>query len=430
MGTDRGSRTIRTRLLAPLLLALAVIALVVTALPGTAAARYASIVVDAASGRVLHARHADKRLYPASLTKMMTLYMLFEALDRGDLDMDTPLPVSRRAAGQPPTKLWLKRGETIAVRDAMLALITKSANDVATVVAEALGGTEIAFAQMMTGRARELGMRSTTFRNASGLHNRGQLSTAHDMVRLAVALMRDFPHYYDHFATERFRYENKTFSNHNNLLDDYDGTDGIKTGYIRASGFNLVASVKRGGHRLIGVVFGGRSVRTRDTHMEKLLDRAFARLGTERQMMASAPPVPRAKPFLGEMPPLPVAKPFRGPLPPAPRSKPTVVAGEVTEVAEGDADPQGWSVQVGAFQRLQDARATVMRATNTLGQGAATGRGAIEPFKTAKGTLYRARLAGMVEDEARRACTTLQRRAFNCMVVSPTPAVSLAEMPE
>ena len=240
-------------------------------------AKYASIVIDFDSGQVLHEENADTRNYPASLTKMMTLYMLFEALAEGRVSMSTKMPVSARAAGMTPTKLGLPRGSSIAVEKAILALAVKSANDVATVVAEHLGGTEIEFARMMTEKARAIGMTNTTFRNASGLPNRGQLSTARDMARLSIALIKHYPQYYSYFANKSFTHNGRTYSGHNNLLDDYEGTDGIKTGYIRASGFNLAASVVRDGRRLIAVVFGGRTARTRDAHMVKLLDRGYIR---------------------------------------------------------------------------------------------------------------------------------------------------------
>ena len=192
-------------------------------------ARYASMVVDAKTGKILHASNPDRKRYPASLTKMMTLYMVFDALERKKLTLNQRLKVSRRAQGMPPSKLGLKRGKTIRVKDAILALITKSANDAAVVVAEALGGTEIKFAQMMTKKARQIGMRRTKFRNASGLPNRRQVSTARDMATLARRLIRDFPQYYHFFGTQRFSYKRRTFRNHNKLLANYPGVDGIKT---------------------------------------------------------------------------------------------------------------------------------------------------------------------------------------------------------
>ena len=237
------------------LLLLAVLMLV----PLPAVAKYASIVIDADTGAVLHEVNADTRNYPASLTKIMTLYMVFEALGDSRLKLDDKLQFSVRATRQPPSKLGLGPADTITVENAILALVTKSANDVAVVIAEALGVTEKRFARLMTNKALALGMSRTSFRNASGLPNKGQLSSARDMSILAQAMLRDFPELYGYFSTRRFTYRGATYRNHNKLLGKYDGMDGIKTGYIRASGYNLVASVEREGRRLIAVVFGGES---------------------------------------------------------------------------------------------------------------------------------------------------------------------------
>lgn len=255
-----------------------------------AQAKYASIVVDAETGEVLHAKNSNTRNHPASLVKMMTLYMVFDALEKRELKLNQGLRVSRRAAGMPPSKLGLRRGQTIRVKDAILALVTKSANDVAVVVAEAIGGTESQFAQKMTKKARRLGLKRTTFRNASGLPNRRQLSTARDMATLARALIRDFPQYYDYFGTKTFKYRGRTYRNHNRLLRSYRGADGIKTGYIRASGYNLVASGVRNGRRVIAVVFGGRTPRSRNRHTANLLDRGFKRLSTIARTYPAPPP--------------------------------------------------------------------------------------------------------------------------------------------
>ena len=255
------------------------IALVSHAAPA-AAAGYATLVIDAGSGRVLHQENADDRRYPASLTKMMTLYMVFDALERGNWSLNRQLPVSAAAAAQPPSKLGLRRGQTIKAEDAILALVTKSANDVAVVLAEALGGTESNFATLMTAKARQLGMSRTTFRNASGLPDSAQVTTARDMAILAMALLRDFPQHYAYFSTSNFAFGGARHSNHNRLLGTYQGADGIKTGYIRASGYNLVASARRGGRRVIGVLIGGKTAAQRNQKMASLLDVGFRRLDT------------------------------------------------------------------------------------------------------------------------------------------------------
>ncbi len=255
---------------------------------GSPNGRYAALVIDPDADRILYSRNADKLRHPASLTKMMTLFMLFEALDRRELALSDRLWVSKHAYGQAPSKLGLKPGQSITVEEAILGLVTKSANDVAVVVAEALGGTEWTFAKKMTARARELGMRNTTFRNASGLHHRSQVTTARDMARLARRLQLEFPRFYSYFSVARFQYRDRSYRNHNRLLVDYQGTDGIKTGYIRASGFNLVASVKRGDHRLIAVVFGGRTAKSRDHHITELLNTGFARLRSDPDTASAA----------------------------------------------------------------------------------------------------------------------------------------------
>ncbi|WP_275289435.1 serine hydrolase [Halomonas elongata] len=257
-----------------------ILLLAVTLLAGTAQAnnpRYAGIVIDTDTSEILYAENADVPRYPASLTKMMTLYMLFETLDQGGMTLGQRLPVSSTAAGMPATKLWLKPGSSIQVEKAIQALVVRSANDVAVVVAEALGGSESHFARMMTTRAREMGMEDTTFRNASGLPDDRQVTTARDMALLARRLMLDFPQYYPYFSLSRFTWRGKTLTGHNNLLDSYPGADGLKTGFIRASGFNVATSAKRNGRRILSVVMGGYTAASRDEHMANLLDRGFLR---------------------------------------------------------------------------------------------------------------------------------------------------------
>lgn len=242
--------------------------------------RYASIVIDAATGTVLSERNPDKKLYPASLTKMMTLYLAFEAIDSGRLQKYQRIAVSKRASVQEPSKLGLTAGSTIRVQDAILALVTKSANDAAVTLAEGIGGSEARFAVMMTQKARQLGMTNTRFINASGLHHPSQVSTARDMAILSQALVRDFPRHYKYFSTASFTYAGKTYNNHNHLMKTYPGMDGLKTGYIHASGYNLAASAVQNDRRLIGVVFGGRTSKTRNAHMKDILDAGFSRAAT------------------------------------------------------------------------------------------------------------------------------------------------------
>lgn len=244
--------------------------------PAAVAEKYASIVVDMETNEVLHARHADAPRYPASLTKVMTLYMVFDALKAGELRLDEKLTVSRTAAKQPPSSLRLKAGDTITVADAIDALVTKSANDVAVVIAERLGGTEQRFATLMTAKARSMGMSRTTFKNASGLPNTQQLSTARDMAILAERVLEDHAVYYGYFAQTKFSWGRNTYKNHNRLIGRVEGVDGIKTGYTRASGFNLMTSAKRRGRRVVTIMFGGSTARSRDQHVADLVEAAYA----------------------------------------------------------------------------------------------------------------------------------------------------------
>ena len=232
----------------------------------------ASIVVDANSGAVMQASNADSPRHPASLTKIMTLYLLFERLQAGTIKLTSEMPVSPHAAAQAPSKLGLKPGETIRVETAIRAIVTKSANDVAVIVAEALGGDEINFARLMTAKARALGMKSTTYRNASGLPDDQQITTARDQAILGRAIQERFPTQYRYFATRTFEFRGKSVRNHNHLLGNVEGVDGIKTGYIHASGFNIVTSVRRGHRHIVAVVFGGRTANARDARVLSLIN--------------------------------------------------------------------------------------------------------------------------------------------------------------
>ena len=265
------------------------------ALPANA--RYAAVVMDAHTGQVVHAEHPDKVIHPASLTKMMTLYKAFQALNQGRLTFKQQLPVSKFAAAQAPCKLGLRAGQTICVKDAMMGLITKSANDASVVLAEALGGTEAQFANQMTTQAKQLGMHHTLFKNSSGLPNRAQVTTARDMAKLSQALIRHFPDYYGYFAAKDFHFKGQRHHNHNHLLGEVIGyghggpivIDGIKTGFVNASGFNLAASAKHSNQRLIGVVVGGENRHWRDRRMKQLLSWGFGVVeGQPRLIQASA----------------------------------------------------------------------------------------------------------------------------------------------
>lgn len=254
----------------------------------------AVLVIDANTGNTLYASAADEPRYPASLTKMMTLYMVFDLIERGRLTYQTPIRISEHAASAAPSKLDLKEGEEIALIDAIRVLITKSANDVAIAVAEHIGGTEANFARMMTQKAHQIGMKGSTFRNASGLPDPGQVTTARDMATLALRLQDEFPQHYVLFGTRTFAYKGETYRNHNTLLFHYEGADGIKTGYTRASGFNLVSSVRRGNKHVIGVVFGGASAATRNNAMRTYLNIGLVKAASHRTRKGTPPLVARA----------------------------------------------------------------------------------------------------------------------------------------
>ena len=287
--------------------------------PVEAKPKFSAIAIDARTGKILFARDADAKRYPASLTKMMTLYLVFEDLKAKRISMSTRLRVSSYAARRPPSKLGFKPGRTIAVRDAIKALVTKSANDVATAIAENLGGSEQGFARRMTRTARRMGMTRTTFRNASGLPNSSQLTTARDMATLGLRLQHDFPRYYKFFAIKRFTYRGRRYGNHNRLLGRIHGVDGIKTGYTRASGFNLTSSARRGKKRIVAVVMGGRTGRARNRYMAALIKRMFAKHRLTRSnriaLTAGSPPgyvKPRKKTRIAKINnvPLPMKKPL------------------------------------------------------------------------------------------------------------------------
>jgi D-alanyl-D-alanine carboxypeptidase len=248
--------------------------------PATATAeKYAAFVMDADTGEVLHSRNGDDARFPASLTKVMTLYLLFDAIKAGEVSLNDKMTVSRNAAAQPPSNLKLTAGSRIKVEDAILALVTKSANDVAVVVAEHLGGTEAKFARKMTAKAVDLGLYNTTFRNASGLPDPQQVSTARDLALLADALLDHHGDYYHYFSNEKFAWGRMVYKNHNELIGKVHGVDGIKTGYTRASGFNLMTSAERDGHRVIAVMLGGATAKSRNEHVEALVEAAFATFG-------------------------------------------------------------------------------------------------------------------------------------------------------
>nr|WP_301311509.1 D-alanyl-D-alanine carboxypeptidase family protein [Azospirillum lipoferum] len=390
------------------------------------AAKAAAIVVDARTGQVLIDQDADAITHPASLTKMMTLYLTFDALEDGRLTLDQQLPVSSWAESMSPTKLGLRAGQTLKVETAILGLVTKSANDAAVVLAEALGGTESRFAEMMTRKARELGMRHTVYRNASGLPNMEQVTTARDYAALSRALMRDHAKYYPYFSRRNFVYGGRTLANHNHLMSRYEGMDGIKTGYTVASGFNLAASAVRDGRRLVGVVLGGKSAVSRDNKMAALLDQAFGRPNRGRDdapVMASLDTT-RSDAVDGEgddddEEPEVKAKPVRASLQTAAVPAPIPVAPTREEKSSRGGSSSHWGVQVGAFSSKAAGNKAVSQAVKQAPFLLRSAKASVVEAKTGKETVYRARLTGLDEKDARKACAVLTKHGHHCVAVSP-----------
>jgi D-alanyl-D-alanine carboxypeptidase len=431
----------------------------ISSAPAHANSKYAAYVIHADTGDVLFDRYSTARRYPASLTKMMTLYLLFEELDAGELTLQSKLKVSARAAGQPPSKLGLKAGSTISVETAIEALVVKSANDVAAVVAEHISGSEWRFAKKMTAKARSLGMSRTRFRNASGLPNSKQVTTARDMAVLGQRVLQDFPQYYHYFSAKSFTWGGRTYASHNRLVKTYSGADGIKTGYTRRSGFNLVTTAVNGDNRLIGVVLGGRTSRSRDKHMRDILNKGFASIKRKPTLVAALyrkTPAPRIKPTLlakleqdandaavkkdqlrREIMTAALVQPTMAP--PADDRLGVLIAAADTDdfnefertriaaldggaefVGEGDrqyVNEFSWTVQIGAYSTKQLAQEELEAAAI---KGGLTNRTrAVIPAPRADGTtLYRARFMNLSEIEAAAACAGLDDKGVSCFVAA------------
>ena len=421
--------------------------------------RYAAYVIDAKTGEVLFARNANDKRYPASLTKMMTLYLTFEALEAGRVSKGSKIPVSRNAAGEEPSKLGLKPGSTITVDQAIQALVTKSANDAATAMGEFIGGSEKNFARMMTAKARQLGMSRTQFRNAHGLPNSEQYTTARDMAILGIALREHFPNYYSYFSTRSFQFGKHRYGNHNRLLGRVEGVDGIKTGYIRASGFNLVTSVKRDGRSIVGVVMGGQSGRSRDAHMAELIAAYLPKASRQGggELIASQQPVPNAPVVAGmfALPskniPLPYFRPAQqvaqmaqvaqpanvpqviedtkvqafaysssvqarmAPALPVPVAKVAPQAVDPVNTASTPRPEGGWAVQVASSPSKSEAMA-FLENTSKQASGLLTGATPFtETFDNKGTTFFRARFGGFeTKDAAWDACNALKKKKIDC----------------
>ena len=433
--------------------------------------KYASFVMDADTGMVLHQRYADKSLHPASLTKIMTLLMAFEAIEQGKMNYNTRLRISSHAASMVPSKIGLKPGSSIKAKDAINVLVTKSANDIAVAMAEHLGRTESSFAKIMTRKARFIGMKNTTFRNASGLHDPKQVTTARDMALLAQYVINKYPEYYKFYNQTSISYAGRTYKNHNKLLGSYKGMDGMKTGYIRASGFNLVGSAVRNNQRIIGVVFGGRSGTTRNEHMANLLDEGFVKIRKLRIANSQVPLPPRKPAVLlamndqgsrddsysntrmasmgaligeGDYDIDSIHRVETGMMAMAAhtgqeRRHAALVAQQAKKMQYAAVNPSvsqqqlnpapslrqqqalrvnnGWSVQIGAFSSRAATDDLLHKSMKKLPSSSFRSvRAQVAPLKTQDGWLFRGRLGGMSRTQALAACRYFEE----CMPIAPS----------
>jgi D-alanyl-D-alanine carboxypeptidase len=425
------------------------VASTIAALAGSATAALAApgsaIVVDAKTGKVLYSESADAKRFPASLTKMMTLYLLFERLDAGKVSLMSRIPISAHAAAQAPSKLGLKPGSSISVRDAIYAIVTRSANDIAVAIGEYLGGSEDTFATKMTAKARQLGMSRTIFRNASGLPDPGQVTTARDMATLGRALQDRFPGYFKFFSTRSFVFNGHRIPGHNRLLGKVAGVNGIKTGYTRASGYNLVTSVNRDNRELVAVVLGGNTGRERDQKMTRLVEaylpkasagahtavvaKASTAVARDELAAMAAMPAPRIKPDFSEDEPVELSQ--TGSV-----AAVDVAPDRVTDEGDGGDDAaidpparpakviaeaksiQGWKIQVAAAPTQSSARDQIKKARAAAPRVLAAADDYLEPVTKDGDTLYRARFSGFKSKEtARAACSYLAHKGLSCLAL-------------
>ncbi len=427
------SGMIKRRMAGAWIFALAFFCAILSLHASPAQAGYAHFIMDANTGKVLAARNADVLNHPASLTKMMTLYLTFEALHAGKLRWDQKITMSKNGASVIPSKLYVRQGQTFTVREAVYGMIVKSANDMAEGMGDHLGGSEARFAEMMTRKARQLGMTKTVFRNASGLPNKSQVTTARDMAKLGLALQRDFPKEYSLFATQSFNFRGKRIRGHNNLMYRYQGMDGIKTGYTNASGFNLVSAVNHNGRRVVGVVLGGKTARSRDAQMAALLDKAVpqASRGRNTEQLVASANVSRTFDVAAAVPPAAV------PLPMFAERRADPVAMQIATANADVADmmqvsaiprpapaaaPSGqrsrWEVQIAATDSEAAARSLLANARSNIGNYSGIAP-YTEAVQSGSATLYRARFTGFEDQSsAVSACKALKARSYACVVMT------------
>ncbi|MEO7565245.1 MAG: D-alanyl-D-alanine carboxypeptidase [Aestuariivirga sp.] len=441
--------------------------------PAQATPQFSAITIDARNGKILFSDSIDGLRHPASLTKMMTLYVLFQDLKAGTVTLNTQLKVSARAASMAPSKLGLKPGSTISVEDAIKGLVTRSANDAAATVAENLGGTEAKYAARMTRVAHSIGMTKSNFANASGLPNPLQITTARDMATLGLRLMRDFPQYYPYFRIQQFVYKGQIIRTHNALVGRFDGTDGIKTGYVAASGYNLVTSTKRGDKRLVGVVMGGRSTSSRNAFMMRMFENMFPK-ASEGTTIAALPgtsvgtinPLSNLKTASTNKAPAQdistddmaaaAAAAASGPIDPSgdedQAQDPSPLAADAvepskTKVLQANLEPTGpitdkilpfkvkstsdapvnvagilassWKIQIGAFPDKSQAEASLTALRGASVPELSGKQSYTMVMQQGSKIVYRARFAGFDAATARKACGTIKKRGGDCMEISP-----------
>jgi D-alanyl-D-alanine carboxypeptidase len=433
--------------------------------PLEAKPQFSALTVDARTGAILFQNDADGLRHPASLTKMLTLYVLFQDLKSGRIKRSTQLRVSARAAAMAPSKLGLRAGSTISVDDAIKALVTKSANDVAATIAENLGGTESNFAARMTRVAHSIGMSRSNFKNASGLPNPAQITTARDMATLGLRLMRDFPQYYPYFRIQAFNFKGRTIKSHNRLVGHFDGTDGIKTGYIAASGYNLVTSTRRGDKRLVGVVLGARSGGSRNSYMQVMLEKMFARAqggqtvaalaGSSKGVVNPLKNAKAVKPVAADETQstdnaelsAAAAEASQGSVEgamdgedgadTASLAEPTVLQADLAPVAGKRKLPfavknasddsaslpnelmQSWNIQLGAYPTKEEAQSKLIELRDEEIKGLKGKPAFTIAIQKGDKTIYRARFGGFDEASAKQACATIMKRGGECLMVSP-----------
>lgn len=393
-----------------------------------ASASVSSIMIDAKNGDVMYEMNADERRYPASLTKLMTLYITFNALENNHIKLTDKLKVSRTAAGRSPSKLGVRAGETITVKDAIMAVIVKSANDCATVLAEHFAPTEADFAVLMTNTARKLGMKNTTFKNASGLPNSQQKTTARDMAVLAMAVYHHFPQYYKWFSAKSFQYKGRTIGGHNYILKTFAGADGMKTGYTAAAGYNIITSAKRSGKRVIAVTMGHNSVGERDKKVSRMMDKGLihmqkgkidiAMLTNEINGKATARPsatrLAAAKKTTTKTAAVRLAKA---------KNKPAAKAIQTASAVSGG----NYAVQVGSFSDYQRARNYALTVKNKLARKYAVHNIKVEKVQAASKTVYRSKVTGLAKNDANIICRNLKRNNQACLVTADSGALKMAQ---